>query len=86
VLGLPGSVARRQDDAAERLVVDPSDVILEPAVVATRANVVELLRFATALALGGDVGTAQGKATVALEVTPRARDLRADTRVPRNDQ
>src|SRR6516165_870257 len=53
VLGLPGGVAGYEDDAAERLVVDPGDVVLEPSVVPPRAREVELLRVAIERSYGG---------------------------------
>jgi hypothetical protein len=43
VLGLAGVVALDQDDTTERLAVDFSDVVLDPAVVAIGADELELL-------------------------------------------
>ena len=43
VLGLPGGVTGDQDDTADGLTVDLSDVVLEEAVVAVGAGELELL-------------------------------------------
>ena len=43
MLGLPGGVTGDQDDTADGLTVDLSDVVLEEAVVAVRASELVLL-------------------------------------------
>jgi hypothetical protein len=54
VLGLPGRVARDQNDAPERPSLDPGDVVLDPAILAPGAGEVELLGIAIQLADGDD--------------------------------